>query len=142
MGRVPPAVVVAANSVAQAALLVTQASATLLSALNVGSVEVRVPFGAFASTAPTAPVCTSARLPAIGTALAMPIGLPPMALPATNWAKALAVATVVRSFTVTRAVAAPLGPSAAASNTWPRSASTNRTGVAVPGRRAGSRYTM
>ena len=51
---------------------------------KVANVEVSVPFGVVANTAPTAPVRGSARFAAIWTALAMPYLFPAIRSPSTN----------------------------------------------------------
>lgn len=80
----------------------TQPATAFASELKVLSVDVSVPFGVVASTEPTAPVAGSARFAAMPTAFVIPYRLPTIRWPSMNWAKALPVATVVRSFTTTR----------------------------------------
>jgi hypothetical protein len=72
----PPGGALARKSVLQSARSVTQLAIAFARELKVASVDVSVPFGAVASTEPTAPVTGSARLAAMPTAFVMPYRLP------------------------------------------------------------------
>jgi len=101
-GARPPRGVAYLKSVRQWDLEATQLATMLARELKVARVDVKPPFGVLFRTLASAPVRTLAILAAIRTALSMPCLLPVILRPWTNWAKEVAVATVVRSLTTTR----------------------------------------
>ena len=128
----PPGGVVAWKSLVQGRASATQLATTLVNELNVGKVDVSIPFGLDLSAIPTVPVCGSARLRAICAAFVMPYVFPIISLLCTNCANAFPVATVVRSFTTTLSGASEPVPIALASMAGPFSAITNRTRCRPP----------
>ncbi len=134
LGVCPPGSAVPRKRAVQLLCLAMQLATALVSELNVASVEVSVPFGVVVRTAPSSPVCGSARFAAMRTAFDMPYLFPAILSWSMNCANAVAAATVVRSLITTSVGTASPVPMAAASSTRPSLASTNTTASAGAGR--------